>query len=192
MPITGKSVQVLRFWYRISLMPCVQALSCPARWWLYGVVNEWTGQNNGAIEFTRAVHGSQFGLGHPAVFDRARRAVLTTGLVMRSRVGGRNLRDQYVIVILPVQVPVGLRLGTPRVPTGSEILGTPRVLTELKTGTRRVPSWYTSRTKESDPHKRNARASEYAKRKPLASTERLTDSDYARLKGDRHRRGGNT
>jgi hypothetical protein len=179
MPITRKPVKVLRFWHRISLMPSVQALKHPARWWLYGVVMEWSGHNNGAIEFTRAVHASQFGLSHPAVFARARRAVLATGLVMRSRIGGRNLRDQYFIVILPIQVPIAPRLGTRGVPTDSEIVGTPRVPTEMKTGTPRVPSWYTSRTTEADLHRRNARASEYAKKKPLANTE----SDHDRLNG---------
>lgn len=192
MPITRKPVKVLRFWDRISLMPSVQALKHPARWWLYGVVMQWSGHNNGAIEFTRGVHAKQFGLGHPAVFARARRDVLATSLVQRTRIGGRNLRDQYAIVILPFQVPVGLRLGTRSVPTRPEIPGTPRVPMSLKTSTPRVPSRYTSRTNETDLHKKNARASDLAKSKTLTNSGRLTNGEHSRLNGDRHRHGGST
>ena len=49
MAIKRQPVKVLRFWYRISLMPEVQALSHPAFRWLYGVVMAWTGHNNGVI-----------------------------------------------------------------------------------------------------------------------------------------------
>jgi hypothetical protein len=160
MPIKRQSVKVLRLWYRMSLMPEVQALSHPARWWLYGVVMAWTGFNNAAIEFTRRRHAAHYGLAHPAVFMRSRRDVLATGLVMRTRIGGRNLPDQYAISIVPLQVAVGgQNLGTPRVPTAQEIVGTPDVPMDAKTGTRRVPNRYTSRTKENANFPRNTLSS---------------------------------
>ena len=93
MPIVRQPVAVLRFMRRLSGLPRVKALPHPAFRWLYGLVMEWTGYNNGVIEFTRRRHGSQHGLGHREVFERARREVLATGLVMRTRVGGRNLAD---------------------------------------------------------------------------------------------------
>ena len=97
MAIKRQAVKVLRLWYRLSLTPEVQALSHPAFRWLYGVTMAWTGHNNAAIEFTRRRHAAQYGLDHREVFERARRDVLATGLVMRTRIGGRNLPDLYAL-----------------------------------------------------------------------------------------------
>jgi len=105
MPLHRQSVKVLRFWYRISLMSEVQALSHPAFRWFYGLTMQWNGHNNGVLEFTRRRHAAQYGLTHPEVFEKARRDVLGTGLVMVTYAGGHSVSAQYALVTLPIQAP---------------------------------------------------------------------------------------
>jgi hypothetical protein len=99
-----KAVKVLRLWYRMSKMSEVQSLSAVSRWWLYGVTMEWTGFNNGVIEFCRIRHGTAWGLDDRKVFARARRDVLATGLVEMVREGGRNLPARYLLTLVEIQV----------------------------------------------------------------------------------------
>jgi hypothetical protein len=152
MAVRSTPIKALRLFNRLARMPEVQKLSHPAFRWLYGVVTAWTGHNNGSIEFTRRRHAALLALDHPAVFDKARADVLASGLVMRTRIGGRNLADHYAIVLEPMQVNI---LGTCRVPTTQKNLGTPDVPTASKTGTSRVPNRYAPRTKENDPYRRS-------------------------------------
>jgi hypothetical protein len=171
MPVKRQPVKVLRFWYRLSKLPEVQALTHPARWWLYGVTMEWTGYNNAAIEFTRRRHAAQYGLDHREVFERARRDVLATGLVMRTRIGGRNLPDLYALTNVPVQVAVDRQnLGTSHAPTPLEILGAPDAPMDEKTGAPHAPNRDVSRPKKNGLHIMNARASEYRKEKTNSQT----------------------
>jgi hypothetical protein len=144
MPLRRQSVKVLRNWYRISLMPEIKSLSAQARWWLYGVAMAWTGYNNGVIEFTRRRHGAQYGLSHPEVFERARRDVLDTGLVLVTSAGGSGVPATYALANMPIQATANV--GTSGVPSMREKDGTSHVPSEAKSGTSGVPSRYVSRT----------------------------------------------
>jgi hypothetical protein len=155
---------VLRNCYRLMMMPEVQKLSHPARWWLYGLAMAWTGHNNGVIEFTRRRHAAQYGLSHPEVFEKARRDVLASGLVTMTYQGGHSVPAQYALASLPLQAPPRTsQVGTPPVPSNAEIVGTSPVPSDAKTGTSPVPTRYVSRTNKSASHIKIARASEYRK-----------------------------
>jgi len=106
MGIHSKSVKVLRLAYRMTLMPTVRELSPPARLWLEGVTLQWTGYNNGVLEFTQERHGTAWGLGDTRGFNRARSQVLATGLVTQTRKGGRGLPALYCLTAIPIQAPV--------------------------------------------------------------------------------------
>jgi hypothetical protein len=149
MPIRRQSVKVLRFWYRLSGLPEVQKLSHPAFRWLFGVVMQWTGYNNGVIEFTQRRHAAQYRLEHPAVFEKASREVLATGLVEIIRAGGRNLPALYALTNVPRQASVA----TSHVVTSSKILATSPVAMDEKIATSRVANCYVSRSKENGPYK---------------------------------------
>jgi len=163
-PIKRQSVKVLRFWYRLSMETKVQELSHSAFRWLFGLTMQWTGHNNGAIEFTRRRHGPQYGLDAGGVFEHARDEVLQTGLVLRTPRANRNQPDTYALVTVPLDVRLDRSnigtpeaahsnfLGTPTVPPKEEILGTPAVPPKPKSGTPTVPSWYASRTKKTGVH----------------------------------------
>jgi hypothetical protein len=103
MPIIQKSATVLRFGHRMLLQPEAVALPHPARLWLYGVAMEWTGFNNGVIEFCRHRHGQKYALDDRKMFQRARRLVLDTGLVEITRDGGENLPALYLLTRTKVQ-----------------------------------------------------------------------------------------
>ncbi len=147
MPIKRQPVKVLRFWYRISLLPEVQGLSALARWWLYGVVTQWTGHNNGVIEFCRRRHATAYGLGDSRVFGRARRDVLATGLVQMTREGGRNLRAMYFLTLTAQQASPPI-LGRRQHPTGENIVGCPQHPMDEKTGCPQHPNRVTTTPKE--------------------------------------------
>lgn len=149
MAIKRQSVTVLRFWYRISTGQEARTLSHPAFRWLYGLCMSWSGHNNGAIEFTRRRHGAQYGLGRQGVFERARRDVLATGLVMRTRPGGRNLPDLYALALVPLQVAANDQiLGPSASPTARKILGPAESPIEAQTGPSPSPNWTLSESKE--------------------------------------------
>jgi hypothetical protein len=159
MPVKRQSVKVLRFWYRMSLLPEVRALSHAARWWLYGVILEWTGFNNGVIEFTRQRHGAMYGLGDSRVFARARRDVLKTGLVEITRDGGSNLPALYFLTrtIRQASPPGAWVTTSPNGARNAWVTTTPngeenRVTTSPKLGDHV--------TQENRPVLKNARASE--------------------------------
>ena len=181
MSVRRQPVKVLRFWYRLSVRPEVQALSHPAFRWLFALVMQWTGHNNGAIEFTRNRHAAPYRLNFPEVFIKARADVLATGLVMVTRAGGRNLPAQYALVNQPLQVAVTAPIfGTPPVPTPSKILGTAPVSMASNPGTAPVPNRYCSSTNKSELHIKIARASEYRKEKCTMQNATSTDLRFAK------------
>jgi len=156
MPLHRQSVKVLRFWYRISLMSEVQALSHPAFRWFYGLTMQWNGHNNGVLEFTRRRHAAQYGLTHPEVFEKARRDVLGTGLVMVTYAGGHSVSAQYALVTLPIQAPARTaQVGTGDVPSQPQKDGTGDVPSDAKTGTGDVPTRYGRRTNKTAPYRRS-------------------------------------
>jgi len=153
MPITRPSVKVLRFWYRISTFSEVRALPHPAFRWLYGIVMAWTGYNNGAIEFTRRRHGSLYGLDNPGVFERARKDVLDTGLVMMTQAGGNSVPAKYALVNQPMQV--NIRVGISKVPSKQKKDGIAEIPSDAKSGTSQIPSRYLSDTVKTAPYRRS-------------------------------------
>lgn len=157
MPLTRQSVKVLRFWYRLSGSAEVQQLSHPAFRWLFAVVMQWTGHNNGAIEFTRRRHAAQYALHHPNVFEKARRDVLASGLVMMTHRGGHSMPAQYALTTQPLQVaPRGGQVGTSPIPTITKIVGTSPIPSDAKTGLSPIPTRYVSDTNKTASHRRSS------------------------------------
>jgi len=166
MAITKTSVTVMRYWNRVAESAPARSLSHPAFRWLYAVIKQWNGHNNGVIEFTRRRHGAVHGLDHHEVFERARKEVMDAGLVLCTHPGGRNLPALYALAGERLQAPHGRPVvGAPRAPTAPEILGALDAPMEAKTGALDVPNWSVRRPKESELHIRNARASDLEKEK---------------------------
>jgi hypothetical protein len=169
-------MKVLKLWYRMSLMPEVQALSHAGFRWLCGVSMNWSGLNSGAITFTQRRHGKAYGLSHPETFARARDEVIATRLVEMVYPGDRNQPAQYALTLVPYQVSLKAAIATPTVATNLENLATPTVATESKIATPTVATCYAHRSNKNDPLYRIARASEYGKEKSQTDMATVTDS----------------
>jgi hypothetical protein len=179
MPIMRKSVKVLRFWYRMSLRPEVKALSHSGRWWLYGVVMQWSGANNGIIEFAKSRHGAALGLGHTITFRRAQEEVLATRLIEISRQGGRNKPTLYLIPSLPIQAsPNGKFLGSPHDPMDAMSLGSPDDPMTPDSWVTTSPKLGRPMTQGNTATLKNARASENRKRFSDPAATSLTKSQH--------------
>jgi hypothetical protein len=187
MPIRRIPIVVLRFWHRLATCDEVRALAHPAFRWLYGLTMQWTGHNNGVIEFTRRRHAALYGLDHREVFERARRDVIGTGLVMLTRSGGPHLPAQYALATLPIQATdKPPTIGAPHVPMSAENDGAPYVPYDANLGASHAPTWDVSRPIKNDPHIKIARASEYGKEKSQTAPSTVTDSSVhtSSQKGD--------
>jgi hypothetical protein len=171
----ARDVKVLRLYYRIVTRPEARNLSHTAHRWLSAILFEWTGENNGVIEFARGKHGAPNGLGDRKVFERARDEVLKTGLVAITREGGRNLPTLYAITLIPYQATPP-SLGGPQPPTTGKILRGSKPPTGQKTRGSQPPNWGSTTPKENDLHIKIARASDYGKEKCDSHTPTLVNS----------------
>lgn len=160
MPLKSQSVTVMRFWHRMSGLPEVEELSHAARWWLYGVTFQWTGFNNGIIEFARLKHGKRYGLDDSRVFARARQDVLDTGLVEVTRHGGPNLPTLYFLTraVRQASPPSSLVTTSPNSQENPLVTTSPNAAKNRVTTT---PNLGDYDTKENRPALKIARASEY-------------------------------
>jgi hypothetical protein len=155
--------------------PEALALPHPAYRWLCGIILQWNGHNNGALEFQRHKHGSAQGLGDRKVFERARQQVLDTRLVEMVREGGRNLPTLYALTLLPYQISPQI-LGGRQPPTNQKILGGLEPPTEVKTQGFSTPKLGVGNPQGNPPALKNARASDYGNDKSQTDTHALTDS----------------
>jgi hypothetical protein len=169
---------VLKRWDAMRQMPEVQALSHTAFRMIEGIAMEWSGQNNGAIEFTQRRHGRNYGLSHPEVFDKALSEVLASRLVFVTQPGGRNRATKYALATVPLQVAPTKPIATRHVAMDLEFIATPGVVIDSGIATPRVADCYTARSNDKSPYIRNARAharaSEIGKEKSESESHAMT------------------
>ena len=148
---------VLKRWDAMRQTPEVQAMGHTAFRLVEGITMEWTGHNNGAIEFTQVRHGEPCGLSHNSVFAKALREVLASRLVFVTQRGGRGRAAQYALATVPLQVAPTKPIATRHVAMDLESLATRDVVIAPGIATPRAADCHTARGNENMTYIRNAR-----------------------------------
>lgn len=149
---------VLKRWDAMRQTPEVQAMGHTAFRMVEGITMEWTGHNNGAIEFTQLRHGRLYGLSHGEVFAKALREVLASRLVFVTQQGGRNRAAQYALATVPLQVSPAKPIGTRHVAMNLGLLAPPDVVMNAEIASSPAADCYTARSSERSTYIKNARA----------------------------------
>jgi hypothetical protein len=160
---------VLKLWDRMRQTPEVEAMGHTAFRMIEGLTLEWSGHNNGAIEFTQRRHGRLYRLSHPETFDNALREVLASKLVLVTHPGGPHRAAQYALAIVPIQVAPREPIATRHVAMDLGLLATADVVMDIEIATPPVADHYDGRSNEKSSYIKNAgarvRASEIGKEK---------------------------